>query len=416
MISVMDHTQQVSLGLDHYARVVLRQWRLIALVTVLGFVASAVYLVAAPRTFTAKTTLNLNIITTEPFKPQRAASGLLDRTTEVNIARSQIVAERAATLIGDGDTAREIRDASEVRTSADATVVDVIFSAPSADQAIDGADAVAKAYLDFRSEQAQVRVDSMLKSYNDQMEDLNAELKRTNQTLSAATPGSSTEVQARAEQQQLLTQINDLLAARNEVNTVDTTGGIVLTPAGKNTPYALPSRTTTVVTGGAVGLVLGVILAYVRNPFDRRVRTPKEAASLVGAPLLGQVNQPKGMPELTEEAALRLTAERIGSTLQPETRLVIVDTTVTEGCSPTVLSLAQLLEQNSSDLFLSVPSVSDAAEVVAAMGSCDAVIVVFDVASADLGRLRWLRDEARRSATVVAGAVEIPRQAEGTPR
>ncbi|MGO3089509.1 MAG: Wzz/FepE/Etk N-terminal domain-containing protein [Galactobacter sp.] len=412
----MDHTQQVSLGLDHYARVVLRQWRLIALVTVLGFVASAVYLVVAPRTFTAKTTLNLNIITTEPFKPQRAASGLLDRTTEVNIARSQIVAERAATLIGDGDTAREIRDASEVRTSADATVVDVIFSAPSADQAIDGADAVAKAYLDFRSEQAQVRVDSMLKSYNDQMEDLNAELKRTNQTLSAATPGSSTEVQARAKQQQLLTQINDLLAARNEVNTVDTTGGIVLTPAGKNTPYALPSRTTTVVTGGAVGLVLGVILAYVRNPFDRRVRTPKEAASLVGAPLLGQVNQPKGMPELTEEAALRLTAERIGSTLQPETRLVIVDTTVTEGCSPTVLSLAQLLEQNSSDLFLSVPSVSDAAEVVAAMGSCDAVIVVFDVASADLGRLRWLRDEARRSATVVAGAVEIPRQAEGTPR
>ncbi|MGO1319448.1 MAG: Wzz/FepE/Etk N-terminal domain-containing protein [Galactobacter sp.] len=412
----MDHTQQVSLGLDHYARVVLRQWRLIALVTVLGFVASAVYLVVAPRTFTAKTTLNLNIITTEPFKPQRAASGLLDRTTEVNIARSQIVAERAATLIGDGDTAREIRDASEVRTSADATVVDVIFSAPSADQAIDGADAVAKAYLDFRSEQAQVRVDSMLKSYNDQMEDLNAELKRTNQTLSAATPGSSTEVQARAEQQQLLTQINDLLAARNEVNTVDTTGGIVLTPAGKNTPYALPSRTTTVVTGGAVGLVLGVILAYVRNPFDRRVRTPKEAASLVGAPLLGQVNQPKGMPELTEEAALRLTAERIGSTLQPETRLVIVDTTVTEGCSQTVLSLAQLLEQNSSDLFLSVPSVSDAAEVVAAMGSCDAVIVVFDVASADLGRLRWLRDEARRSATVVAGAVEIPRQAEGTPR
>ncbi|MGO2633444.1 MAG: Wzz/FepE/Etk N-terminal domain-containing protein [Galactobacter sp.] len=412
----MDHTQQVSLGLDHYARVVLRQWRLIALVTVLGFVASAVYLVVAPRTFTAKTTLNLNIITTEPFKPQRAASGLLDRTTEVNIARSQIVAERAATLIGDGDTAREIRHASEVRTSADATVVDVIFSAPSADQAIDGADAVAKAYLDFRSEQAQVRVDSMLKSYNDQMEDLNAELKRTNQTLSAATPGSSTEVQARAEQQQLLTQINDLLAARNEVNTVDTTGGIVLTPAGKNTLYAQPSRTTTVVTGGAVGLVLGVILAYVRNPFDRKVRTPKEAASLVGAPLLGQVNQPKGMPELTEEAALRLTAERIGSTLQPETRLVIVDTTVTEGCSQTVLSLAQLLEQNSSDLFLSVPSVSDAAEVVAAMGSCDAVIVVFDVASADLGRLRWLRDEARRSATVVAGAVEIPRQAEGTPR
>ncbi|MGF9660205.1 hypothetical protein AAIH18_22500, partial [Pantoea agglomerans] len=77
-----DQAGAATLGFDHYVFVLKRQWRILVVATVLGAIASAGYLLLAPQTVTATTTLNLNVITTEPFSAQRAASGLLDDATE----------------------------------------------------------------------------------------------------------------------------------------------------------------------------------------------------------------------------------------------------------------------------------------------------------------------------------------------
>ena len=59
-------------------------------------------------------------------------------------------------------------------------------------------------------------------------------------------------------------------------------------------PEPLPEgRTFTLAFVGALGLALGVVLAIIRDSLDARVRTPKDAESWFGAPVLGTL--PKGM-------------------------------------------------------------------------------------------------------------------------
>src|SRR5690606_29367974 len=88
--------QAVSLDIGHYLWVLRRQWVVVALCMVLGAVAAFAYVTMSPKVAIARTTVQLNVIMTEPFSSQRPASGLLDASTEANIARSHVVAERAA--------------------------------------------------------------------------------------------------------------------------------------------------------------------------------------------------------------------------------------------------------------------------------------------------------------------------------
>ena len=100
-----DRVGAATLGFDHYMFVLRRQWRVVVAGAVLGAIAAVGYLVLAPQTVTATTTINLNVITTEPFSAQRAASGLLDDATETAIARSHVVASRASDLLDGLDDA-----------------------------------------------------------------------------------------------------------------------------------------------------------------------------------------------------------------------------------------------------------------------------------------------------------------------
>ena len=171
-----EQDRTVSLGLEHYVFVLRKQWRVMVLILILSIVVSGAYLLLTPRLATATTTLNLNVITTEPFNPQRPASGMLDEATEADIARSHVVAVRAAELLGEDTTAAEVREAAGVSTSPGATVVKVSFSAPTEQEAIDGANAVAEAYLEFRSDQATERISTILAMLSEQVDTLNEAL------------------------------------------------------------------------------------------------------------------------------------------------------------------------------------------------------------------------------------------------
>jgi capsular polysaccharide biosynthesis protein len=400
----MQQADQTSLGLAHYAKVLVRQWRVVVILTLVGVVASVACAYLLPRVYTAKTTVNLNIITSEPFTPQRAASGLLDGNTEAAIARSQLVAARAAATLGHGTTAREVRAASQVLTSSDATVVNVTYIAHSEHRATAGADAVAKAYLGYRNEQAAERVQTMITGYNRQIEGLQKQLKKANQTLAASKTGSIAEIDAKAQQQQVLTEMNDLLSARNELSGVDTTGGTVLTAAADNPTYAQPARTKLVLTGAAAGLVLGILLAYLGNPFDRRVRSAKEASSAVGAPVLAGGRPPRGAPAVDQDQTLQLACERILARVTDGAQVMLVD--CTQDAAGYTALLAEHLGRAERAVQCIVASAAEATEVVAGMAAADAAVLVFDRDAGDLSRMRWVAFEARANATEILGVVD----------
>jgi capsular polysaccharide biosynthesis protein len=350
-----------SLGFEQYITVLKRQWRVVAAATVLGALIAFVYLALASQVVTATTTINLNVITTEPFSAQRAASGLLDDATETAIARSHVVATRASEELGGAFTAAEIRRASTVSTSSGAAVVTVDFEADTAARAIKGADAVASAYLSFRSDQAQERIDVMVSSLTERIDALNTTLGEVNQQLASADPSSVAYAQATTQRQQILTELDGLLSERNGLQSVDTTGGIVLSAAEDNELGYAPGRTVTLLTGAAGGFVLGIIAAFVWNVFDRRLRNSREVSRVLGAPVFATVDARREDVPATREAAdaLRVTRERLLVDIYLGSTVLVIDATHGVETSPTAVNLAVVTAQAGHDVQVIVPEASD---------------------------------------------------------
>ena len=356
-----EQTGSATLGFEQYVFVVKRQWRLLVATTLLGAVAAAGYLFLAPQTITATTTINLNVITTEPFSAQRAASGLLDDATETAIARSHVVASRASDLLEGELSASEIRSASTVITSSGAAVVTVDFDAMSAAEAVRGADAVASAYLSVRSDQAQERISVMVTNLTERIDALNATLGDVNQQLVSADPTSAAFAQATTQRQQIITELDGLLSQRNGLQSVDTTGGIVLSAATDNELGYAPGRTVTLLTGLAAGLVLGIIAAFIWNPFDRRLRNAREIARELRAPVFATLDAKREDVPARGDAAdsLRVTRERLLVDIYLGTTVLVIDATHTDETSPTAVNLAVVTAQAGHDVQLIVPEGSD---------------------------------------------------------
>lgn len=356
-----DQAGSATLGFEHYVFVLKRQWRILVVATVLGAIASAGYLLLAPQTVTATTTINLNVITTEPFSAQRAASGLLDDATETAIARSHVVATRASELLDGESTPGEIRAASTVATSSGAAVVTVDYDAPTAAAAVKGADAVASAYLSFRSDQAQERIGVMVTNLNERIDALNTTLGEVNQQLVTADPSSAAYAQATTQRQQIITELDGLLTQRNGLQSVDTTGGIVLSAAEDNELGYAPGRTVTLLTGLAGGLVLGIIAAFIWNPLDRRLRSAAEISRSLRAPVFATVDAKREDVPAKGAAAdsLRVTRERLLVDIYLGTTVLVIDATHSDETSPTAVNLAVVTAQVGHDVQLIVPAGSD---------------------------------------------------------
>src|SRR5690606_25497332 len=125
---------------------------------------------------TARTIVRVDVIAAGAFDTNEAASRLIDSATEAELASSFEVASRAAAALADGTTTREIRDSTSVSTLSDTTVMDLRYTAPTADAARRGADAVASAYLDYRSDEATGRIAAQLDAIDARRTGLREEL------------------------------------------------------------------------------------------------------------------------------------------------------------------------------------------------------------------------------------------------
>jgi capsular polysaccharide biosynthesis protein len=299
------------IGADYYLFVVKRQWRVIIAAALLGALAAATYLVASPRQETANTLVNVNVISTDPFNAQRSASGLIDASTEMAIATSYEVASRAQTALeGDVSTAA-LRENSEASVVTDATVLRISHTATNASDARAGADALAAAYLSYRGEQAQSRLDSTIAQIDERLDLLRQELVDANGRSGTAAPGSSEANQAASDRDLVTIELNSLLSQRNSLQGIDTAGGSVLSPASENSLTTSPSISSTLATGTLAGLVLGLITAFPFNALDRRVRGTADIERAVGGTVLGRIPRAQDAAAGESEEALRTVRERI---------------------------------------------------------------------------------------------------------
>ena len=446
-------TNPESIRLSYYFAVLWRQRLIVFSGLAIGLVVAIGVLLFAPHTVTATTAVNLNVITTEPFNQQRPASGLLDVQTEADIASSHLVAQEASKLLNGRLSAAEVREASQVSAAGGATVVRVAFTAPTQQKAVGGADAVAAAYLSVRKDQAEQRIDTMLSSLNTRLEALNKNLLEITKVLIDAAPNSTEYAQASSQLQQVQVELDGLLSQRNALSSVDTTGGIILTSAQDSYPVQSPSRNMTLATGLGVGLVLGVIAAYVWNARDRRLRTPAEIAAALGAPQLASLEPPRrrsgggsraqsrgqargrgGKPEPAEVSGAQLTEQMrvVRERLQGAVRTAERATALTEAraganaaasaivsASPVNLLLFDARRQESEPITPNALGEVTAGEVeiatirhdhsladqLAALREATSVIVLCSPHTARIDDLAWLRVEADSAGARILGFI-----------
>jgi len=349
------------LDLGQYAYIVKRQWRVVAAAAVIGILVSVGYLLILAPEYTATTDVRLNVISANPFSHDHPASALLDDQTETQIAGSYAVAEAAAKDLNGDISASTLRSGATITASAGASVVHVRFSAPTAKEATRGADAVAKAYLDYRAMAARDQISRILGKVTISLSDLQNKLARVNARPAASPKNQLVDDQTTIDRNLIVTEINGVLAQKNGLEQVDTSGGSELTASADNEVVQAPNTSITLIAGLLAGAVVGLLAAFPVNYFDRKIRNAREVDRLFGPLVLGNVTSsnaslPEGGAtlELLKSARERLLS-RIGADVRS---MVVFDDTPGPDGSDIPANMALLVAQSGrgTQLLIAVPS------------------------------------------------------------
>lgn len=223
----------------------------------LGAVLGGLLAVTMPARYAAETSLVVDPTTSDPAGDSTQDVNI---TTEQQILGSREVAEHAAKDLGTPLTADSVLlTDTDVAAPAGSDVLQVTVRSTDPQEAADGANALARAYLDLRGAQADDAVDEQVEAIDDQIAEL-----RENDVSDDAKP------------------LEDLNASRQAVLLSDSTPGHVIAEATPPTGRSGPGTTVLVVAGAAAGLLLGVAGALIRERTDRSVRAADRLGELLG--------------------------------------------------------------------------------------------------------------------------------------
>ncbi|HXF72513.1 MAG TPA: polysaccharide biosynthesis tyrosine autokinase [Actinomycetota bacterium] len=219
-------------------------------------------------------------------------TSLVSLDTERQIATSTEVLERAATDLGLPTDPRSLeefgRDLS-VGSPTNTQILEITYAHPDPVEARRRAQAVAEAYLRFKTDQALDAAARVRRAIQEQLERVRARLSDAQARFAEAEPGSLEALQAQSEVESLQGEVAALQAQLGQLSILDISPGTIVQPANLPTEPASPNH---LVNGGlalAMGLALGVGLAFLRERLDDRVHGRGDLERLVGAPVLATV-------------------------------------------------------------------------------------------------------------------------------
>ena len=278
-------TGQQALDIRYYFSVIRNRALSVLLVTAiaLGFALGLSFLQTPVYVATAKVVVKLPV---SPTGAPVAAGELIEMETEAEIAKSQEVAAVAAPKVPDA-TPSEVLGAIDVEAPVETQVLVITYSDPSPRRAATGAQAVASAYLEYKVEQAQEALELARLPLDKRLRILQARLSELNKDLEGRQGPVNSGISVRRD---VIT--SELGVIRNQLALL---GGVLVDPgeiidvAEPPTSPARPNHALNGILGLAVGLILGVVIALLRERLDDKIRTPDELAAASRAPVLGLI-------------------------------------------------------------------------------------------------------------------------------
>ena len=221
-----------------------RRWASIVAGTAAGLVVGVVAAFAAPVSHSATVSMTVTSPSPTPAPVVRASlSNTTDMVTEQGIAKSATVLDAAAEKLGDGLTAADLRSNVEVTGDTNGTIVKIEYVAPTREQAVAAADAIAEAYLKERTALVEQRAD------------------------------------------EIATELTKLAKDAEELAPYHATSGRVITSADASTDEVSPSKGRLILITTVVGVFVGLVLVLIRETRSRSLASPTQLADLTALPV-----------------------------------------------------------------------------------------------------------------------------------
>lgn len=265
-----------------YGAILQRRWKLVALGLAAGVFLAVAGLVFIPKTYSSSAAVMVQSTGEDGAVQGGRTSSSLNLDTEAQVVKSTVVSQLALDdLENPGeDDARALAKHVLVTVPPNTSVLNIMFSASSPEGARDGATAFADAYLANRKAVADRRIKSQADSVEAQVKALGLQVKALDKEVSGLPQGSSERADAAARRAALVSQAASLNSTLVGLQSSEILPGEIITDAQLPTRPSSPNDKILLVSGLMGGLLLGLLLAYVVDRLDRRVRDRRDLERL----------------------------------------------------------------------------------------------------------------------------------------
>jgi Mrp family chromosome partitioning ATPase/capsular polysaccharide biosynthesis protein len=279
-------TSQGPAELADYGTILRRRLPLILAFTLVGLLLGLAATLVMNKTYQSTASVVVRPITLDPFDSTQKTTQTVDLDTEAQLVKSSKVIDLAKQndhqLPGDLAVAQNIN----VSVPANSQVLNVLYTSTTAGGAQSAANAIANAYLQYKSELAKSQIDDQVKSLNGQLNSYNQTLENTASRLTALASNSPERAYLQAQQSVLSNRVQDTASEISRLSTITLDPGAVIAPAPKPNKPASPSLPINVLAGLMGGLLLGLAAAALRERGDRRLRGSRDIERVYNLPVL----------------------------------------------------------------------------------------------------------------------------------
>ena len=279
---------QAGLDVRRYGRILWRRKWLVAGITMaFGLAGAAVARDTSVSSYLSSAEVLVKPITANPLQGPARVDQAVDLETEGRILGSTAVAQLATAKLASTESPEALAERVGAAVSPDTQILRVSFRAATPDAARAGAQAFADSYLDYKTNEALTALRGVTDRIQKNVTDLDAQLSAANAAMVANLPDTAPYTQAQGTRDVLTSQIAQL---RNQIATytaVAVEPGAVIRPAETAVPQR--ARHLPVPLVGALGLLLGLAIALVRDRFDDRLQSASDVQQLVDLPLLAAI-------------------------------------------------------------------------------------------------------------------------------
>jgi len=287
----MEDPRPVSADLSHYLGVLRRHWWVVLTAGGLGLGLGAAVTQAMPEVYESSTSVLVQPVNGDTNASGGRTKGTINLDTEAQLVGSGAVAVKAATLLRSAVSPIELARYVSVEVPANTTVVVIRFEADTPKGAQSGSHAFAEAYLRNREETARSGLDQQIKTLTLKVKQLTTNLTAINSRLARAENGSSERSNLESLRGNSQNQLNNLTGRLNELTTATVGAGSIISDAREPEAPTSPNAMLNIATGGMLGMLAGLALAFVRERVDSRLRTAADVRDRGRIPVLAALDE-----------------------------------------------------------------------------------------------------------------------------